>query len=123
MNFKIDTREKFTVITPLSDCFSDSLTADFIKHLQSFLEKQISLILNFKNVNTINERFIQQIAAYKNEFYTKNLSFVLCDLSKQLMQLIKQLTTEEELNITPTENEAWDIIQIEEIERELTNDE
>ena len=122
MNFKIDTREKFTVITPLSDFFSDSLTAAFIKHVQLFLEKRSSLVINFKNVNTINDSFIKQIAACKNEFYKKNISFVLCELSKPVMQLIQQLEPDEELNITHTETEAWDIIQMEEIERELLNE-
>ena len=28
----------------------------------------------------------------------------------------------EQLNVTPTESEAWDIVQMEEIERELLDD-
>lgn len=123
MNFKIDTREKFTIITPVSDFISDNLTAEFFKLVQSFLEKQSSLVINFKNVNTINERFIKQIAASKEEFYKKNISFVLCELSKPALALIDELDMNEILNTTFSETEAWDIVQMEEIERELLGDE
>ncbi len=123
MNFKIDTREKFTVITPVSDFLSDSLTEEFLKLVQSFYEKQISLVINFKNVITTNEHFIKQIAALKNEFYSKNVSFILCELTLPVIAFINQLYMNEVLIITPTETEAWDIVQMEEIERELLSDE
>ncbi len=123
MNFKIDTREKFTIITPVSDFLSDSLTEEFLKLVQSFYEKQISLVINFKNVITTNEHFIKQIAALKNEFYSKNVSFILCELTLPVIAFINQLYMNEVLIITPTETEAWDIVQMEEIERELLSDE
>ena len=123
MNFKIDTREKFTIITPLSDFLSDSLTEAFLKLGYSFLQKQISLVINFKNVNTINEHFLKQIAALKEEFYLKNISFVLCEVNQTIMHLIKQFKFNDVLNITPTETEAWDMVQMEAIERELLNGE
>ena len=34
---------------------------------------------------------------------------------------LEQLELLEIMNITPTESEAWDIVQMEEIERELMN--
>ena len=123
MNFKIDTREKFTIITPLSDFFSDSLTEEFLKLGYSYLKKQISLVINFKNLTLINERFIKQIAALKEEFYAKNISLVLCEVDQTIMRLMKQLEPGDVLNITPTETEAWDMVQMEEIERELLNGE
>ena len=123
MNFKIDTREKFTMITPLSDFFSDSLTEEFLKLSNSYLQKQISLVINFKNLVLINERFLKQIAALKQEFYSKNISFVLCKVNQPIMQLIKQLNLNDVLNITPSETEAWDVVQMEEIERELLSGE
>ena len=123
MNFKIDTREKFTVITPLSDFLYDNLTAEFLKLSHSFIEKRINLVINFKNVNTINEHLIEQIAALQEEFYQKNLSFVLCDIRKNVLNVITELELDEILNIAPSETEAWDIVQMEEVERELLGDE
>jgi anti-anti-sigma regulatory factor len=122
MNFKIDTREKFTVITPVSDFLSDNLTAEFLNLTRSFIESRINLIINLKNVTTINERLIEQIAALHQEFYNKNLSFVLCEVQNGVQSMIAVLESDDELNIIPSETEAWDMVQMEEIERELMSE-
>ena len=122
MNFKIDTREKFTIITPILDSFSDNLTADFSGIAHSYLENKINLVLNLKNVLSINEQAIQQIAAFQQQFYEENLSFVLCELQPGVEAMVEQLELDDVMNITPSETEAWDIVQMEEIERELLDD-
>ena len=122
MNFKIDTREKFTIITPVSDLFSDNLTAELIRIAHSNLRNKTNLVVNFKNVRSINEQAIQQIAALQQQFYEENLSFVLCELQPDVQLLIDQAELEDIMNITPSETEAWDIVQMEEIERELLDD-
>ena len=123
MNFKIDTREKFTVITPVSDSLSDNLTAELIKLAQDYLQNKSNLVINFINVAFINERNIKQIAALHNDFYSKNISIVLCELNNDLKHLISDLELDDVMNITPTETEATDIVQMEEIEREILGDE
>jgi anti-anti-sigma regulatory factor len=123
MNFKIDTREKFTIITPVSDFFSDNLTAELISIASSYLQKQTNLVINFKNVYSINEQAIQQIAALQQQFYEENRSFVLCELQSPVLSLLEKLELDDVMNVTPSETEAWDIVQMEEIERELMDDE
>ena len=54
-------------------------------------------------------------------FYTNNLSFVVCECNEDITNSSKDWF--EEINYAPTESEAWDIVQIEEIERELFKDE
>jgi anti-anti-sigma regulatory factor len=122
MNFKIDTREKFTIITPVSDFFSDNLTAELIDIANSYLQKRINLVINFKNVHSINEHAVQQIAALQQQVYEENLSFVLCELQPAVLSLLEKLELDDVLNITRSETEAWDIVQMEEIERELLDD-
>jgi anti-anti-sigma regulatory factor len=119
MNFKIDTREKFTVIKPLADFFSDNLTAELNELLSSYKQSKINLIINFKNVSTINEQVIEQIAAWQNEFYNNKLSFVVCEIQQSVKAVLEELELNDALNIAPTETEARDIVQMEEIEREL----
>lgn len=119
MNFKIDTREKFTIITPLSDSLSDNLTAEFLSIANGYKQNKINLVINFKNVTNINEQVIEQIAALQHEFYDSNISFVLCELTQPALSLINQHDFDKVLNITVSETEAWDIVQMEEIEREL----
>ena len=123
MNFKIDTREKFTVITPLSDFLSDNLTAEFLSIANGYKQNKINLVINFKNVVFINEQVIEQIAALQNEFYNNKLSFVVCEIQQRVKNILEKLELDDVVNTAPTETEAWDIVQMEEIERELSGDE
>jgi len=119
MNFKIDTREKFTMITPVSDFSSDNLTAELKQLIHSYLQHKTNIVVNLKNAVNIEENTIHIIAALQNEFYEHNISFVVCEIQSPVLSLIKKNELDEVLNITPTETEAWDIVQMEEVEREL----
>jgi hypothetical protein len=44
---------------------------------------------------------------------------VVCAISDALFDILDKTDYAELLNMTPTESEAWDIVQMEEIEREL----
>ena len=80
MNFKIDTREKFTMITPDSDFSSDNLTAEFKDLVISYLQHKTNLVINLKNVALVEEKFINELAALQQQFYALNISFVICQL-------------------------------------------
>jgi hypothetical protein len=123
MNFKIDTREKFTIITPDSDFSSDNLTAEFKELMNSFLQHNINIVMNLKNVVKAKEKSVIELAALQQKFYEHNLSFVICELQDDIISVIKKSELEDVMNITPTETEAWDIVQMEEVERELLKDE
>jgi anti-anti-sigma regulatory factor len=123
MNFKIDTREKFTMITPDSDFSSDNLTAEFKDLVISYVQHKTNLVINLKNVAYVEEKFINELAALQQEYYAQNISFVICQLQLPLQALINELDLDGLLNTAPTETEAWDIVQMEEIERELLGDE
>ena len=122
MNFKIDTREKFTIITPVPDFLSDNLTAELITIARSYLPNKTNLVINLKNIRSINEQAIQQIAALQQQFYEENVSFVLCELQPAVQSLTEQMELDDIMNVTHFETEAWDIVQMEEIERELMDD-
>ena len=49
----------------------------------------------------------------------RHLSFVVCNLNDVVETIFDKLELLEMMNVTPTESEAWDIVQMEEIEREL----
>ena len=48
---------------------------------------------------------------------------MICELNKPVEEFLDRNELLEMMNVTPTETEAWDIVQMEEIERELLNDE
>ena len=119
MKFKIDTREKFTIITPVSDFSSDNLTAEFKELINLQLQHKTNLVINLKNVVNTNEQSIEQLAALQQRFYEESISFVICEVQPAVATVINKLELDDVMNITPTESEAWDIVQMEEVEREL----
>ena len=62
---------------------------------------------------------MELLAQHQEVFYDNNNSFVLCCLSDNLQNALDLTEFGEVMNLTPTETEAWDIVQMEEIEREL----
>jgi len=120
MKFKIDTKEKFTVVMPEEDHLYDNMAAELAAACNDCLTKTPSnVILNLQPVTEMQNEVAQTIASVQQQFYDKNASFVICSLQPGPEKTFEALDLLELLNITPTESEAWDIIQMEEIEREL----
>ena len=120
LNVKIDTKEKFTVIYPetphITANMSDSLL-DNCRHILNNHPK--NLILNLSGVTEMDAEVASALTEMQQFFYEKNASFVVCNIEEKLEKALDQQGLLEVWNITPTESEAWDIVQMEEIEREL----
>lgn len=113
-------KEKFTVITLLNTKLSSNLVPELTELTNKLgATPPKNLVLNFKNVASWELPIIEQLADAQNRFYDNNTSFVICCLSDGLLDKLDKTNFAELLNMTPTESEAWDIIQMEEIEREL----
>ena len=78
-----------------------------------------NLVLNLGQVARWELPVIAQLADGQATFYENNTSFVICCLSDSLQDTLDLTEYAEIMNMTPTESEAWDIVQMEEIEREL----
>ena len=123
MNVKIDTKEKFTVITAIEPDISANMTEELSDLLLIYTDKSIPhVILNMKNVQTITKETGEKFASLHQQFYDKKCSFVICELNEEVENLLEESEILDVLNITPTESEAWDIVQMEEVERELLKD-
>ena len=123
MNVKIDTKEKFTVITPQEQDLPANMTEELMDMLLQYLKKDIPhIILNMHLVDSVDEKMVGMIALIQQQFNVGNASFVICNLHNNIQQLMEEKGIHEILNLTPTESEAWDIVQMEEIERELMKD-
>ena len=123
MDVKIDTKEKFTVITAKEPEITANMTEELREMLLSYLLKDIPhLILNLKDVKKMDEKAAEMIARLHQQFYEKNASFIVCELQKDLENMLEDREFLETMNVTPTESEAWDIAQMEEVERELMRD-
>jgi len=120
MNVKIDTKEKFTVITPEEESLSVIMTEELTRLLLVYMQKDIPhVILNLKAVKEIEEKAAEALVLIQQQFYENNHSFVICELQKPVEELLDKEELLELMNVTPSESEAWDIVQMEEIEREL----
>ncbi len=123
MIVKIDTKEKFTVIAPEEAVLSANMAEEFTDLLKGRMAEAVPhVVLNMETVQHIDKILAARIAEIQQEFYENNLSFVVCCLSSAVEEEFDRPGFLETMNVTPTESEAWDIIQMEEIERELLDD-
>jgi len=120
MNVKLDTKEKFITMELLEPLFSVNMADDFAAEVAGIQQQQPPhLLLNLSMVNEIDAEMATLVAKLQSDSYKKSHSFVICCLNPQVESIFKTLHLIEDMNITPTLSEAWDIIQMEEIEREL----
>jgi len=116
-NVKTDTKEKFSVIIPQFNTFTANMAEELSRFLSTFLQKDIPhVVLNLKHIEVMQSDEADQLIDIQNSFYEKQYSFIICEIQSQLVPFFN-----ESINITPSETEAWDILQMEEIERELLN--
>ena len=124
MLVKIDTREKFHVITLNSTNIAANMTAELNDSLHALLKTPVkNVVMNLSNIQSVEPAAAEVLANLQQYFYENNASFVFCEIQKPVEDFLESHELLEFLNTTPTESEAWDIVQMEEIERELLGDE
>lgn len=124
MKFKIDTKEKFTVITPVLDVLDANIAAQLWETAITCLDKPPhNVIINLENIKKADANAVNDLASLQQRFYNNGASFVLCHVADGIMPVFEHEDLPDVLNIMPTESEAWDIVQMDEIERELMNGE
>ena len=120
MQYKTDLKEKFTVITFLDSTLTSNIVPEINQITQNILSQSPkNLVLNCGNVKQWDNEIIDALANAQQQFYDNNASFVICALSKELLSDLESANYAEMMNLTPTQTEPWDIVQMEEIEREL----
>jgi len=120
MKFKIDTREKFHAITILETTLAANMTEELDKTLLSQLQNDVkNVVLVLKDIQSLDIAAAEHLVATQQTFYENNASFVICEINKAIEKKLDDDGLLELMNTTPTESEAFDIVQMEEIEREL----
>lgn len=124
MQVKIDTKEKFTVVTPIGPALTANIAAEISDWGKKQLDEPVkNVILNLSQLTGMEEKAGETICLLQQYFYEHNASLVLCALTQTVEEALTNWEMADLLNITPTESEAWDIVQMEEIERELLDGE
>ena len=124
MNVKTDTKEKFHAITVTDPILSATMTDGIGECLLPYLQNDVkNLVLILKNVTSIDTVAAEKLVYIQQKFYENSASFVICELQKQVEDFLDKNEMLEMMNVTPSESEAWDIVQMEEIERDLMDGE
>lgn len=122
MQVKIDTKEKFYAITIKESTLAANMTEDLEQCLLPILEKDVkNVVLILKDIQTVEDAAAESLVRTQQAFYDNSASFVICELSPAVEKSLEDNGLLELMNVTPTESEAWDIIHLEEVERELLN--
>ena len=120
MEVKIDTKEKFHAITVPGPSLTASMTEELASCLLPYLQNVVkNVVLILKDIESIDNAAGEKLIEIQQSFYENNASFVICEMQPGVEQFLDQSELLELMNVTPTQSEAWDIVQMEEVEREL----
>jgi anti-anti-sigma factor len=124
MNVKTDTKEKFHAITVTESSLSATMTDELEECLLPYLQNDVkNLVLILKDVISVDIPAAEKLVYIQQKFYENSASFVICEMQKQVEDFLDHNELLEMMNVTPTQSEAWDIVQMEEIEREMFGEE
>jgi anti-anti-sigma factor len=124
MQVKIDTKEKFHAITLPGPTLSATMTEEMSACLLPYLQNDVkNLVLILKDIKNMDKAAGEKLVDIQQRFYENNASFVICEMQPAVEEFLDQNELLEIMNVTPSQSEAWDILQMEEIERELMDGE
>ena len=123
MEVKTDTKERFHVIRVETPEMSATMADDLNRQLGELLKGSTrNVVLNLCGVKSMQEEAAEKLVRTQQKFYEAGASFVVCEMPEAVEEFLDSKDLLELINATPTESEAYDIVQMEEIERELLDE-
>lgn len=124
MEFKIDTKDIYTLITPVSSTIDANLTGA-LGQKRAELGQSVSpnLIIDLSNCESADASAYDGLIRLHTDCYSEGHSLVFTGLTEPVLDDFKKNNIDTALNITPTLIEAIDIISMEMLERDLLNEE
>jgi anti-anti-sigma regulatory factor len=119
MRYKIDTRTDFDIITPLYPNIDPILSEQLSDIVDQCSENGRSLILDCSIIEQVEKEVVLQWIRMHEEMYQHDLSFVICCINASCKKQIADIEEDHVLNLTPTVEEAIDLVSMEGLEREL----
>lgn len=120
MQVKTNTKEKYHVITVGTATLTADMAGELSDLLLPYLQNDVkNVILNLKELKSLDVIPAEKLVNLQQIFYENNCSFVICAIQKPVENFLDSVNLLEMMNTTPTESEAIDIVQMEEIEREM----
>ena len=123
MEFKIDTNDTYTLILPTAAGLDASMAASLrAKCLDLADEGSQNFVIDLSNAREADDAALEVFVSFHEECYEEERSLVFTGVVDGLLQRMKQARVHLTLNITPTIDEAIDMVNMEILERDLLND-
>jgi anti-anti-sigma factor len=120
MKVKIDTKEKLHVITIHEPELAANMTEQMDKVLTALLDENVkNAVVNMQDIQTLDKAAAGHLIALQRLFNERQASFVVCSPQPAVKKFLHENDLLDQLNVAPTLSEATDIVQMEEIEREM----
>jgi anti-anti-sigma regulatory factor len=124
MEFKIDTKETYTIITPNTACLDANLTAALSQKCAELAKNgSINYIIDLQHCITADSTSFGDLLQMHEDCYNNSCSLVFTAAQDKVFQALKDKEIDLSLNIVPKMIEAIDIISMEILERDLFSEE
>ena len=124
IEFKIDTKDTFTVITPVIPKIDANLTGALMeKCIQTRQSGSKNLIIELQHCKEIDKIIMPQLVKLHEDSYNQEMSLVFTGVKENIMSALKNDEIDLLINVAPRMDEAIDIISMEILERDLFSEE
>ncbi len=124
MEFKIDTKQTYTHITPIDSPLSANMAATLRQKCIEIAESgSQNFLIDMCHCTSADNTSPALLVELHELCYGNGQSLVFTNINDDVLQELKKNDINEILNIAPTTIEAIDIISMEILERDLFNEE
>lgn len=81
--------------------------------------QRLNAVVDLQDIEMLDFAAAEELLKLQRLFYERQASFVVCNLRPQVRSFLSGKGILNQLNVTPTASEAIDIVQMEELEREM----
>lgn len=123
MNFTIESKDKYTLVTANVDKL-DTTCAPELKSELVYLNKTgvRNVIINMGKTRYCDSSGLSSLLVANRLCKGVNGTLVICALQEPVMKLVQISQLESVLSITPSEEEAVDLLYMEEMEKDVKNE-
>lgn len=123
MNFTTTNKDRLTVIEMKAEKLGGVISPELKSHLVELNNKGIkNVLLDMSNARYCDSSGLSAILVGNRLCKNANGSFVICGVQEMVMKLIEISQLTSILNIVPTAQEGEDFIMMEEVSRDVEND-
>lgn len=120
MEFKIDTKPTYTVITPETGDLSVKLAEEIRQKVMNATETDShNFVIDLANIANMDMASGNELMDLHNALYNNGCSLVFTSMNDSILNTMKKGQYHLSLNLAPTMIEAIDIISMEVLERDL----